>query len=128
MFGKQLKLAKIRHLKVSKTPLQPACLTSSNQSVYNIFITYLMQRKITIAKHDYNVCFNCFDSVHVVNVLVLFVQVSVTVYPEHGLSDQHIIPWWIILIAVLAGIIVLALLVCILWKVGVHTHTLLILA
>uniref|UniRef100_A0A9J7ZMQ2 Integrin alpha-2 domain-containing protein n=1 Tax=Cyprinus carpio carpio TaxID=630221 RepID=A0A9J7ZMQ2_CYPCA len=46
-------------------------------------------------------------------------QVSVMIYPEHGLSDQHSIPWWIILIAVLAGIIVLALLVCLLWKVSV---------
>uniref|UniRef100_A0A8C1ZF89 Integrin subunit alpha 7 n=1 Tax=Cyprinus carpio TaxID=7962 RepID=A0A8C1ZF89_CYPCA len=46
------------------------------------------------------------------------VQVSVMIYPEHGLSDQHSIPWWIILIAVLAGIIVLALLVCLLWKCG----------
>ncbi|XP_051957911.1 integrin alpha-7 isoform X1 [Xyrauchen texanus] len=45
-------------------------------------------------------------------------QVSVMIYPELGLSDQHSIPWWIILIAVLAGIIVLALLVCLLWKCG----------
>ncbi|XP_073731897.1 integrin alpha-7 isoform X1 [Misgurnus anguillicaudatus] len=45
-------------------------------------------------------------------------QVLVTVYPEHGLSDKYIIPWWIFLIAVLAGILVLALLVCILWKCG----------
>uniref|UniRef100_A0A8C2EU19 Integrin subunit alpha 7 n=1 Tax=Cyprinus carpio TaxID=7962 RepID=A0A8C2EU19_CYPCA len=37
---------------------------------------------------------------------------------------QHSIPWWIILIAVLAGIIVLALLVCLLWKVSVHLHPL----
>uniref|UniRef100_A0A8C2EWG5 Integrin subunit alpha 7 n=1 Tax=Cyprinus carpio TaxID=7962 RepID=A0A8C2EWG5_CYPCA len=51
-------------------------------------------------------------------------QVSVMIYPEHGLSDQHSIPWWIILIAVLAGIIVLALLVCLLWKVSVHLHPL----
>ncbi|XP_057217359.1 integrin alpha-7 isoform X2 [Triplophysa rosa] len=50
-------------------------------------------------------------------------QVSVTVYPEHGLSDQHIIPWWIILIAILAGIVVLALLVCILWKCGFFKRT-----
>ncbi|XP_029103795.1 integrin alpha-7 [Scleropages formosus] len=45
-------------------------------------------------------------------------QVSVMIYPEHGVADQHGIPWWIILIAVLAGILVLALLVCILWKCG----------
>ncbi|KAK1799819.1 hypothetical protein P4O66_006347 [Electrophorus voltai] len=45
-------------------------------------------------------------------------QVSVMIYPEHGPSDQYSIPWWIILIAFLAGILVLALLVCILWKCG----------
>ncbi|XP_036387353.1 integrin alpha-7 [Megalops cyprinoides] len=45
-------------------------------------------------------------------------QVTVMVYPEHGLADQYWIPWWIILIAILAGIFVLALLVCILWKCG----------
>ncbi|XP_067287260.1 integrin alpha-7 isoform X3 [Pseudorasbora parva] len=45
-------------------------------------------------------------------------QVSVMIYPEHGLTDQHSIPWWIILIAILAGVIVLALLVCVLWKCG----------
>ncbi|XP_023651158.1 integrin alpha-7 isoform X1 [Paramormyrops kingsleyae] len=45
-------------------------------------------------------------------------QVLVLVYPEHGHADQYWIPWWIILIAVLAGILVLALLVCILWKLG----------
>uniref|UniRef100_A0A8C1WZP6 Integrin subunit alpha 7 n=1 Tax=Cyprinus carpio TaxID=7962 RepID=A0A8C1WZP6_CYPCA len=56
--------------------------------------------------------------------LVLNDAVSVMIYPEHGLSDQHSIPWWIILIAVLAGIIVLALLVCLLWKVSVHLHPL----
>uniref|UniRef100_A0AAY4EKN8 Integrin alpha-2 domain-containing protein n=1 Tax=Denticeps clupeoides TaxID=299321 RepID=A0AAY4EKN8_9TELE len=33
-------------------------------------------------------------------------------------SAQYVIPWWIILVAVLAGILVLALLVCILWKCG----------
>lgn len=56
-----------------------------------------------------------------VRVLVgssVFVQVSVMIYPEHGLADQHGIPWWIILIAVLAGVMVLALLVCVLWKVS----------
>ncbi|KAK9966085.1 hypothetical protein ABG768_003215 [Culter alburnus] len=50
-------------------------------------------------------------------------QVSVMIYPEIGLSDQHGIPWWIILIAVLAGVIVLALLVCVLWKCGFFKRT-----
>lgn len=47
-------------------------------------------------------------------------QVPVMIYPEPGLADQFWIPWWIILIAVLAGILLLTLLVCLLWKV---THT-----
>ncbi|XP_068170388.1 integrin alpha-7 isoform X2 [Antennarius striatus] len=45
-------------------------------------------------------------------------QVPVMIYPEPGLVDQYWIPWWIILIAVLAGILLLTLLVCILWKCG----------
>lgn len=49
-------------------------------------------------------------------------QVPVMIYPEPGLSDQYSIPWWIILIAILAGIILLTLLVCILWKVT-YTRT-----
>ncbi|XP_008280314.1 integrin alpha-7 isoform X2 [Stegastes partitus] len=45
-------------------------------------------------------------------------QVPVMIYPEPGLADQSWIPWWIILIAILAGILLLTLLVCILWKCG----------
>ncbi|XP_029357523.1 integrin alpha-7 isoform X2 [Echeneis naucrates] len=45
-------------------------------------------------------------------------QVPVMIYPEPGLADQYWIPWWIIVIAVLAGILLLTLLVCILWKCG----------
>ncbi|XP_058487553.1 integrin alpha-7 isoform X2 [Solea solea] len=45
-------------------------------------------------------------------------QVPVMIYPEPGLADQYWIPWWIILIAVLAGILLLTLLICILWKCG----------
>ncbi|XP_008318825.1 integrin alpha-7 isoform X2 [Cynoglossus semilaevis] len=45
-------------------------------------------------------------------------QVAVMIYPEPGLTDQYYIPWWIILIAILAGILLLTLLVCILWKCG----------
>lgn len=47
-------------------------------------------------------------------------QVPVMIYPEPGLADQSWIPWWIIIIAVLTGILLLTLLVCILWKV-MHT-------
>uniref|UniRef100_A0AAR2KFL2 Integrin alpha-2 domain-containing protein n=1 Tax=Pygocentrus nattereri TaxID=42514 RepID=A0AAR2KFL2_PYGNA len=50
-------------------------------------------------------------------------QVPVMIYPEHGISDQYWIPWWIILIAILAGVLVLALLVCILWKCGFFKRT-----
>ncbi|KAM4582392.1 integrin alpha-7 isoform 1-T1 [Fundulus diaphanus] len=46
------------------------------------------------------------------------VQIPVMIYPELGLADQYWIPWWIILIAILAGILLLTLLVCILWKCG----------
>ncbi|XP_061687854.1 integrin alpha-7 isoform X2 [Syngnathoides biaculeatus] len=45
-------------------------------------------------------------------------QVPVMIYPEPGLVDQYSIRWWIILIAALAGILLLTLLVCILWKCG----------
>ncbi|KAK2821738.1 hypothetical protein Q7C36_021081 [Tachysurus vachellii] len=50
-------------------------------------------------------------------------QVSVMVYPELSVLDQSWVPWWIILIAVLAGVIVLALIVCILWKCGFFKQT-----
>ncbi|XP_047204233.1 integrin alpha-7 isoform X4 [Girardinichthys multiradiatus] len=46
------------------------------------------------------------------------VQIPVMIYPELGPADQYWIPWWIILIAILAGILLLTLLVCILWKCG----------
>ncbi|KAM4613739.1 integrin alpha-7 [Polymixia lowei] len=45
-------------------------------------------------------------------------QVPVMIYPEPGLTDQYWIPWWIILIAILAGILLLTLLVCVLWTCG----------
>uniref|UniRef100_A0A8C1X441 Integrin subunit alpha 7 n=1 Tax=Cyprinus carpio TaxID=7962 RepID=A0A8C1X441_CYPCA len=45
-------------------------------------------------------------------------QHTLTVNHTFSHLNQHSIPWWIILIAVLAGIIVLALLVCLLWKCG----------
>uniref|UniRef100_H2TAK4 Integrin subunit alpha 7 n=1 Tax=Takifugu rubripes TaxID=31033 RepID=H2TAK4_TAKRU len=46
------------------------------------------------------------------------VSIPVMIYPEPGMADQYWIPWWIILIAVLAGILLLTLLVCLLWKCG----------
>uniref|UniRef100_A0A8C7W2V0 Integrin subunit alpha 7 n=1 Tax=Oncorhynchus mykiss TaxID=8022 RepID=A0A8C7W2V0_ONCMY len=40
-----------------------------------------------------------------------------------GLTAQYWVPWWWILIAILAGILVLSLLVCILWKVPTPSIT-----
>uniref|UniRef100_A0A672YE71 Integrin subunit alpha 7 n=1 Tax=Sphaeramia orbicularis TaxID=375764 RepID=A0A672YE71_9TELE len=57
----------------------------------------------------------------ILNVKLQLLQlhlVPVMIYPEPGLADQYWIPWWIILIAILAGILLLTLLVCLLWKCG----------
>ncbi|XP_042304579.1 integrin alpha-7 isoform X2 [Sceloporus undulatus] len=45
-------------------------------------------------------------------------QIPVTVYLDPIVALARGIPWWIILIAILAGILVLGLLVSILWKLG----------
>ncbi|KAM9305694.1 integrin alpha-6 [Gastrophryne carolinensis] len=45
-------------------------------------------------------------------------QVRVTVFPEKTQAQYTGVPWWIILVAILAGILMLALLVFILWKCG----------
>lgn len=45
-------------------------------------------------------------------------NVTVTVYPETTITPHGGVPWWIILVAVLAGISILALLVFLLWKCG----------
>uniref|UniRef100_A0A7N5ZUK5 Integrin alpha-2 domain-containing protein n=1 Tax=Anabas testudineus TaxID=64144 RepID=A0A7N5ZUK5_ANATE len=50
--------------------------------------------------------------------LALHTQVKVTVSPESAVAQHGGVPWWIILIAVLAGILILALLVFLLWKCG----------
>uniref|UniRef100_A0A8C7MJR4 Integrin subunit alpha 6 n=1 Tax=Oncorhynchus kisutch TaxID=8019 RepID=A0A8C7MJR4_ONCKI len=44
--------------------------------------------------------------------------VRVTVFPEKAVAQFGGVPWWIILVAVLAGILMLALLVFLLWKCG----------
>ncbi|KAM9343502.1 integrin alpha-6 isoform 2-T3 [Pholidichthys leucotaenia] len=44
--------------------------------------------------------------------------VSVTVSPERRVAQHGGVPWWVILVAVLAGILILALLVYLLWKCG----------
>lgn len=45
-------------------------------------------------------------------------QVRVTVFPEKTQVQYTGVPWWIVLVAILAGILMLALLVFILWKCG----------
>ncbi|XP_044072687.1 integrin alpha-6 isoform X2 [Siniperca chuatsi] len=45
-------------------------------------------------------------------------QVTVAVSPESAVAQHSGVPWWIILVAVLAGILILALLVFLLWKCG----------
>ncbi|XP_038607027.1 integrin alpha-6 isoform X2 [Tachyglossus aculeatus] len=46
------------------------------------------------------------------------VQVRVTVFPSKTAAQYSGVPWWIILVAVLAGILMLSLLVFLLWKCG----------
>ncbi|XP_051938758.1 integrin alpha-6 isoform X3 [Hippocampus zosterae] len=49
-------------------------------------------------------------------------DVKLTVFPESAVAQYGGVPWWIIIVAVLAGILILALLVCLLWKVsGKHS-------
>uniref|UniRef100_I3JQ04 Integrin subunit alpha 6 n=1 Tax=Oreochromis niloticus TaxID=8128 RepID=I3JQ04_ORENI len=49
----------------------------------------------------------------------VFFQVSVNVSPDNeGAKHQGGVPWWIILVAVLIGVLILILLVYLLWKCG----------
>ncbi|XP_018584540.1 integrin alpha-6-like [Scleropages formosus] len=45
-------------------------------------------------------------------------QVRVTVFPEKSVAKYSGMPWWIILVAILAGLLLLALLGFLLWKCG----------
>ncbi|XP_069509821.1 integrin alpha-7 isoform X1 [Ambystoma mexicanum] len=45
-------------------------------------------------------------------------QIPIMIYSDPSTAEFAGVPWWIILVAVLAGILVLALLVLILWKCG----------
>ncbi|KAM9115434.1 integrin alpha-7 isoform 2-T2 [Pangshura tecta] len=45
-------------------------------------------------------------------------QIPVTIYLDPSVVVARGVPWWIILIAVLAGVLVLGLLISVLWKVG----------
>ncbi|XP_030366244.1 integrin alpha-7 isoform X7 [Strigops habroptila] len=46
------------------------------------------------------------------------VQIPVSIYLDPGAAVAGGVPWWVILLAVLAGVLLLALLVAVLWKVG----------
>ncbi|XP_074550667.1 integrin alpha-6 isoform X2 [Halichoeres trimaculatus] len=45
-------------------------------------------------------------------------EVTVTLSPDSEVAQHSGVPWWIILVAVLAGVLILALLVFLLWKCG----------
>ncbi|XP_059575219.1 integrin alpha-7 isoform X2 [Alligator mississippiensis] len=45
-------------------------------------------------------------------------QIPVTIYLDPSVAGARAVAWWIILLAVLAGILLLALLVAVLWKLG----------
>uniref|UniRef100_A0A8D3CGM7 Integrin subunit alpha 6 n=1 Tax=Scophthalmus maximus TaxID=52904 RepID=A0A8D3CGM7_SCOMX len=51
-------------------------------------------------------------------ILMRLISVTVAVSPESAVAQYGGVPWWIILVAVLAGIMILALLVFLLWKCG----------
>uniref|UniRef100_A0A8C8CQV5 Integrin alpha-2 domain-containing protein n=1 Tax=Oncorhynchus tshawytscha TaxID=74940 RepID=A0A8C8CQV5_ONCTS len=50
-------------------------------------------------------------------------QVRVTVFPERRVAQYGGLPWWIILVAILLGLLLLGLLVFLLWKVRHNVHT-----
>uniref|UniRef100_A0A8C7CK43 Integrin subunit alpha 7 n=1 Tax=Oncorhynchus kisutch TaxID=8019 RepID=A0A8C7CK43_ONCKI len=60
---------------------------------------------------------------HITYHIIHFTIKHSLLYMTVGLTAQYWIPWWWILIAILAGILVLSLLVCILWKCGFFKRT-----
>lgn len=48
-------------------------------------------------------------------------QVKLTVYPERREAQYGGVPWWIIVLSILFGLMLLALLAFLLWKVGQQT-------
>ncbi|RXN02825.1 integrin alpha-6-like protein [Labeo rohita] len=47
-----------------------------------------------------------------------FIEVRVTVFPERRVAQYGGMPWWVILVAILLGLLLLGLLVFLLWKCG----------
>ncbi|XP_054826559.1 integrin alpha-6 isoform X1 [Eublepharis macularius] len=71
------------------------------------YVDILLKAKINIAAPA--------DNIKLVNEAT---QVRVTVFPEKTVALYKGVPWWIILVAILAGLLMLAFLVFLLWKCG----------
>ncbi|XP_060113436.1 integrin alpha-6 isoform X1 [Heteronotia binoei] len=71
------------------------------------YVDVLLKAKISIAASA--------DNIKLVNEAT---QVRVTVFPAKTIALYKGVPWWIILVAILAGLLMLALLVFLLWKCG----------
>ncbi|XP_048339879.1 integrin alpha-6 isoform X2 [Sphaerodactylus townsendi] len=71
------------------------------------YVDILLKAKINIAASA--------DNIKLVNEAT---QVRVTVFPAKTVALYKGVPWWIILVAILAGLLMLALLVFLLWKCG----------
>lgn len=48
-----------------------------------------------------------------------FLQVRLTVFPERRAAQYGGVPWWIIVLSILLGLLLLGLLAFLLWKVGI---------
>ncbi|XP_041056431.1 integrin alpha-6-like isoform X1 [Carcharodon carcharias] len=71
------------------------------------YLDIIVKAKITVAPEAKNIVINNAET-----------KVQVTVFPEKTESHYFGVPWWIIFVAILAGILMLALLVFLLWKCG----------
>uniref|UniRef100_A0A665VVN7 Integrin, alpha 6b n=1 Tax=Echeneis naucrates TaxID=173247 RepID=A0A665VVN7_ECHNA len=57
-------------------------------------------------------------SYHAIDLTADVLQVKLTVFPERRAAQQAGVPWWIIVLSILFGLLLLALLAFLLWKVG----------